>query len=577
MPLMPPPRCCRHLRLASITALAAGCATASLAAPDSESFEALGALPGIEAPALSHTASRNRLITLDLDSIAPGAVGRSLVEFALFDDAVFSATRKQVDVIEDGRWSWVGTLENDPYGVVQFAVRDGVASGVIRSTDRGVFRVRYTGEPGVYVAEEIDEANLEPCATGPNESVAHPDDIPPVELEDPGAATDRGSLTTIDLLVGYTGSARNQSGGTAGMLAEIDLAVASANLAYQNSNVDIHLNLVLTYAAQYNETNDASLDLFNWREDGDGFMDSVHDQRDDIAADMCALLVGSLNACGIANLMTSPSTNFENRAFSVTELGCAVNNLSFAHELGHNLGCAHDRDNANNGAYSYSFGYRDPFAPADWRTIMAYAPGTRIQWFSNPLIGYEGQVLGVLSGANSADNSRSMNLTRTVARDWRDASTRQPLEFNLEFPLSGANGVNTAQVFEWEANGPTDTYSFIVATDSSLSNEVYRVDGLTLNEVTIPAGTLSDCSTYYWGVEATLAGNSRSASPFARIFSTGLPADLNADGLVDTADLGGLIGAFGGISAFADINGDGVTDTADLGILITSFGDACSP
>jgi len=561
----------------TLAACGAFSANAAGTTATTESFAALAPLDGTPAPALSATASRNRLITLDLASIAPDATGRSSIEFALFDDAVFRATREQVKVLEEGRWSWVGTLDGDPLGVAQFAVRDGVASGVIRSTERGVFRVRFTGEPGVYVAEEIDVANLEPCATGAAEAVAEPGDVPAADLEAIAALEPRGALTTIDLLVGYTNNARNLSGGTSGMLAEIDLAVASANLAYQNSGVDIEMNLVLTYFAAYNETADAGDDLFNWREIGDGFMDDVHEQRDDIAADMCALLVGSLNACGIGNLMTVPSTAFENRAFTVTQLGCAVNNLSFAHELGHNLGCAHDRDNANNGAYSYSFGYRDPFAPADWRTIMAYAPGTRIQYFSNPLQAYDGQLLGVLSGANAADNARSQNITKAIARDWRDAATRQPLSFNLGFPLSGTDGVSASQVFEWDANGPVDSYSLIVATDAGLLNEVYRADGLLTNEATIPEGTLNECTTYYWGVEANLAGNARNASPFSRIFSTSIPADINADGVVDTADLGGLIGSFGSSNPFADVNGDGVTDTADLGIMIGAFGQSCDP
>lgn len=53
------------------------------------------------------------------------------------------------------------------------------------------------------------------------------------------------------------------------------------------------------------------------------------------------------------------------------------------------------------------------------------------------------------------------------------------------------------------------------------------------------------------------------------------PSDINADGVIDTADLGGLIGAFGNGGGAADINGDGVVDTADLGILIGMFGADC--
>ncbi len=54
-----------------------------------------------------------------------------------------------------------------------------------------------------------------------------------------------------------------------------------------------------------------------------------------------------------------------------------------------------------------------------------------------------------------------------------------------------------------------------------------------------------------------------------------LPSDLNGDCIVDTADLGLLIGAFGSSDPIADLNGDNVVDTADLGILIVHFGAVC--
>ncbi len=52
--------------------------------------------------------------------------------------------------------------------------------------------------------------------------------------------------------------------------------------------------------------------------------------------------------------------------------------------------------------------------------------------------------------------------------------------------------------------------------------------------------------------------------------------DLNGDLSVDTADLGILIGEFGGAGILADINNDGVVDTADLGTLVAQFGSDCS-
>lgn len=50
-------------------------------------------------------------------------------------------------------------------------------------------------------------------------------------------------------------------------------------------------------------------------------------------------------------------------------------------------------------------------------------------------------------------------------------------------------------------------------------------------------------------------------------------ADINGDGIVDTADLGILLGAYGTADVTADLNNDGVVDTADLGVLVGQFGE----
>jgi len=54
--------------------------------------------------------------------------------------------------------------------------------------------------------------------------------------------------------------------------------------------------------------------------------------------------------------------------------------------------------------------------------------------------------------------------------------------------------------------------------------------------------------------------------------ATELVGDLNGDGVVDTADLGILLAAFGSNDPTADLNNDGIVDTADLGILLAAFG-----
>ncbi|HMN95055.1 MAG TPA: hypothetical protein PKC43_00040 [Phycisphaerales bacterium] len=53
---------------------------------------------------------------------------------------------------------------------------------------------------------------------------------------------------------------------------------------------------------------------------------------------------------------------------------------------------------------------------------------------------------------------------------------------------------------------------------------------------------------------------------------SGCPGDLDGDGVVNGADLGVLLGAFGSAGGCADLDGSGVVNGADLGILLGSWG-----
>jgi hypothetical protein len=150
--------------------------------------------------------------------------------------------------------------------------------------------------------------------------------------------------------------------------------------------------------------------------------------------------------CGIAFLMTRLGYGFEAYAFSVVNVQCATGNYSFGHELGHNMGSAHDRDNADQALFEYSFGYQTP--DESFRTIMAYncAGGCpRIQNFSNPDVIHEGQPTGIdhdSDPANSADNARSINEALLTVANWRESSVPLP-----DPPASPANLNATAVSF----------------------------------------------------------------------------------------------------------------------------------
>jgi hypothetical protein len=166
-------------------------------------------------------------------------------------------------------------------------------------------------------------------------------------------------------------------------------------------------------------------DLTRLRSTNDGFMDTVHQLRNQYKADLVALIVDNGGPyCGIAYVMANgPRASFASYAFSVTDRDCVSNN-TLTHELGHNMGDAHDRASGSSGVFPYSYGYRDPVGR--FRTIMAYAcPNVscpRVKYFSNPKIKIYGRPAGIdhrINPANSADNARSMNEVRNVIAAWR--------------------------------------------------------------------------------------------------------------------------------------------------------------
>lgn len=149
--------------------------------------------------------------------------------------------------------------------------------------------------------------------------------------------------------------------------------------------------------------------------------------RDEMAADLLALLRphrDTHGTCGVAWL----NGGGRYRAGISDHFGVSVSNVApcgphvLAHELGHNMGSAHDRETQSingyveYGVYPYSFGYRQDEPPA-FATIMAYSSGQPwIGYFSNPSSNLCGALCGV---EGRSDNVRSLNATAPVIAAFR--------------------------------------------------------------------------------------------------------------------------------------------------------------
>lgn len=287
----------------------------------------------------------------------------------------------------------------------------------------------------------LAEANARPVALRTGAAAATSGEL---AAEPPIAAAVPGAIAQVDVLVLYTPEVFASATPGAAVIARVDLAIAEANDEYARSETRVQLRLVGLRQTNYAEAGSNSSNLSRLRITNDGFMDEAHATRDQLGADLVCLLVqrSDPSSIGIAYILGSlvdPDRSFNDLfGFSVVQYGFVAGSSTFSHEIGHNLGCAHDRENSSSqGVFPYSYGYR--FQGADgrvYRTIMAYSPGTSVPYFSNPRLTHPSPTvqrpLGIAAGLpGEADNATSVNRTAYSVASYRSNRTDPPARGRL--------------------------------------------------------------------------------------------------------------------------------------------------
>ncbi|HEY3203998.1 MAG TPA: M12 family metallo-peptidase [Thermoanaerobaculia bacterium] len=343
--------------------------------------------------------------------------------------------------------TYLGHVEGADGSSGTIVVIGSVISGSIRILGRPVY-VLATDRAGKPVIRAVDPSKLPPDhPAGYGARPGRRPSQPPRPTGTVGDTCTTDDPTRVTVMILYTPEAKTAAGGTDAIESSIYAAIAEANQAFVNSDINMQYELVHLAETSYTSTGNFLTDVCRLHDPGDGFLDGVQAMRDLYKADLVALLVPDSSSCGITygelidpslgcndasnhDVVSSPANSHEEGAYHIFALSCIQTNFTLPHEFGHSGSARHNwqcdgSDNApthsNHGYY-----YDDGTPAASWRTILTYPSnnpcghnGNRVPYFSNPAISYLGHPTGTSSGSQPADNHDVLNTTRSILANYR--------------------------------------------------------------------------------------------------------------------------------------------------------------
>ena len=374
--------------------------------------------------------------------------------------------------LADGAFTWTGTVTSPVSGYATLAHVRGHWNGSVHFNN-GVTHFFRGSTKNLIITRTAPK--ILPCAGCRNTQGALPADPRQRRLK----SWRNGDGNQIDLLIVYPSAVRTAAGNSAAVESAAAKAVADTNLCFRNSLVDARLRLVHLAEVTYTPSGLLQTDLDRLEGSTDGYMDNVHALREQYGADLVSLLTTESDSGGLASTMQHPSLSFATQAFSVCvwdQIGAP--SYTLAHEIGHNLGCLHNREDTSNVTSDYAFqafsyGKRWLSGGKGYGTVMSYDtqptstyPNT-VPHFSNPNVSHYDTTTG---NAGTEDNAQVLNFTSTYAANFRTA-TIQGIVSSPDAVSIPEGNFTTLQIrlAAQPTSTVTVTASFVAGGDSDLT------------------------------------------------------------------------------------------------------------
>ena len=394
-------------------------------------------------------------LTVDGCSLWGSAIVGGAIRLQLFIDTELTLKVEHRWETQGG-FAIAGRLEGDTDGTFSLAVEQQQVSATFVVGSR-YFGLVPTGRSdvhgrGVCIARELKAGAAVRCAMSPQTIAVSRTDrtgLRAIGREDlfiqtptamaagggggpsPFGACDCGDdQSIVDLLAVYTPASLAGSGGLAALTARLQDGIAEANLAFVNSGITaggpvnrLTIRLAGVQPIAYDEVSPQWLDhLERVTNPTDGFMDGAHNQRNTFNADVVALIVEDARFTGGAAYYATYSDASAFAVLNWRALGGGT--YTFAHELGHTFGCAHDRGNSSFAPFRYAWGYSFAGNNTTYGTIMSYTGVNLVPRFSNPtqIDAPTGQALGTpLAHPLATHNALTIATTHWTIASYRDA------------------------------------------------------------------------------------------------------------------------------------------------------------